>query len=134
MMSPRENRRSSRPYETTPTMPPTATAVVSSPNPTGPMPSRSLAYRTSTDQAAPNVTLNVKIVRASVRIGGCASSHWMPSRISDRRLVRGRTSRRVLMTTRDTRIAPNTKQTAFVANGRAMPVANRNAPIGGATS
>ena len=72
MMSPSENRRSNRPYETTPTMPPTATAVVSRPNPTAPMPSRSVAYRTSTDQAAPNVTLNVKIVRASVRIGGCA--------------------------------------------------------------
>jgi hypothetical protein len=31
------------------------------------MPSRSRAYRTSTDQAAPKVTLKVKIVMASVR-------------------------------------------------------------------
>ena len=38
------------------------------------------------------------------------------------------------MATRETRTAPSTKQTAFVANGSAMPVANRNAPIGGATS
>ena len=38
------------------------------------------------------------------------------------------------MTTRDTSSAPSTKQMAFVANGRAMPTANRNAPIGGATS
>ena len=43
MMSPSENRRSSRPYDTIPMMPPTATAVVRSPNPTSPMPSRSLA-------------------------------------------------------------------------------------------
>ena len=50
--------------------PPIATAVVSRPKPTAVMPSRSWAYRTSTDQAAPNVTLNAKIVSASVRIGG----------------------------------------------------------------
>ena len=43
MMSPSEKRRSSRPYETIPITPPTATAVVRSPNPTAPMPSRSLA-------------------------------------------------------------------------------------------
>ena len=49
-----------------------AMAVVSRPNPTSSMPSRSLAYSTSTDHAAPKVTLNAKIVSASVRIGGCA--------------------------------------------------------------
>ena len=32
------------------------------------------------------------------------------------------------------RTAPSAKQAAFVANGRAIPTANRNAPIGGATS
>ena len=79
-------------------MPPTATAVVSSPNPTAFMPSRWLAYSTSTDQAAPNVTLNVKIVRASVRIGGCASSQRIPSPISVRRFE---TTRGSLLLARD---------------------------------
>ncbi len=134
MMSPSENRRSRRPYETVPMIPPMATAVVRSPNPTGPRPSRSFAYRTRTDQAAPKVTLNVKIVSVSVRIGGCASSQRIPSAISVRRLERSRSSDLVLVTTRETRTAPNTKHTAFAANGSAMPVANRNAPIGGATS
>ena len=43
MMSPSENRRVNRPYDTIPTMPPTATAVVRRPNPTGPTPSLSFA-------------------------------------------------------------------------------------------
>ena len=37
-------------------------------------------------------------------------------------------------TTRETSTAPSAKQAAFVANGSAMPTANRNAPIGGASS
>ena len=51
-------------------MPPMAIAVAIRPKPTALMPSRSLAYSTSTDQAAPYVTLKATIVRASVRIGG----------------------------------------------------------------
>src|SRR3989304_2960326 len=62
-----------------PTPPPTAMAVVSRPNPTSSMPSRSTAYRTRTDQAAPYVTLKVKIVRARVRIGGWGTSQRMAS-------------------------------------------------------
>ena len=58
----------------------------------------------------------------------------MPSAISVRRLDRSRSSVLVLVTTRETSTAPSTKQTAFVANGSAMPTANRKAPIGGATS
>ena len=54
-----------------PTSPPIAAAVVSSPNPTSPMPRWSVAYRTSTDQAAPNVMLKLTITSASVRTGGC---------------------------------------------------------------
>ena len=98
------------------------------------MPSRSLAYSTSTDHAAPNVTLKVKIVIASVRIGGCSTSQRIPSAISARRPGRSGSTVLALVTTRDTRSAPRTKQAAFVANGRAMPAAKRNAPIGGATS
>ena len=54
-------------------IPPIAIAVVIRPNPTSVMPSRSCAYRTSTDHAAPNVTLKATIVIASVRIGGWSS-------------------------------------------------------------
>ena len=39
-----------------------------------------------------------------------------------------------LVTTREISTAPSAKQTAFVANGSAIPTANRNAPIGGATA
>ena len=88
MMSASENRRSSLPYADVPMTPPMATAVVSSPKPTALIPRRSLAYSTSTDQAAPYVTLKAMIVRASVRIGGCARSQRMPSAISVRRLPR----------------------------------------------
>ena len=54
-------------------IPPIAIAVVIRPNPTSVMPSRSCAYSTSTDQAAPNVTLNATIViaqRAHRRVVG----------------------------------------------------------------
>ena len=51
-------------------MPPIALAVVSRPKPTASMCSRCIDHRTSTDHAAPNVTLNAKIVSASVRIAG----------------------------------------------------------------
>ena len=61
-------------------------------------------------------------------------SQRIPSAISDRRPDRAPTSRFVLVTTRETRSAPRAKAAAFAANGRAMPAANRNAPIGGATS
>ena len=41
-------------------------------------------------------------------------------------------SARVVAAMRDIRTAPSRKQAAFVANGSAIPIANRNAPIGGA--
>ena len=61
-----------------------AIAVVVSPNPTAVIPSRSVAYRTSTPHAAPNVTLNATIVMNSVRIGGCSHSQRSPSPMSAR--------------------------------------------------
>ena len=67
------------------------------------------------------MTLNVKIVRARVRIGGWARSQRIPSAISDRRPDRSRRSAVVLRTTRETSSAPSTKQTAFVANGSGDP-------------
>ena len=90
------------------------------------MPSRSLAYRTSTDQAAPNVTLNAKIVMNSVRIGGWSTSQRMPSAMSGAEAAspsrwRGSTSCCV-SATRVTSTAPSAKQAAFVANGSAMPI------------
>ncbi len=115
-------------------IPPTAIAVVSRPKPTSFMPSRSLAYSTSTDHAAPKVTLKVRIVRAKVRIGACARSHRTPSTRSALRPVLAAAWARVLEATRDTSSAPRANAAAFVANGSAMPIANRNAPIGGATS
>ena len=78
--------------------------------------------------------LNVKIVSASVRIGGWAMSQRIPSAISARRLRRSADRSRVPIATRETSTAPSAKQAAFVANGRAMPTANRNAPIGGKSS
>ena len=84
MMSASENRRSRRPYDAVPTIPPIAIAVVIRPKPTAVMPSRSCAYRTSTDQAAPKVTLNARIVITSVRIGGWSQSQRRPSAISAR--------------------------------------------------
>src|SRR5215218_6262679 len=138
MMSASENRRSSRPYDTVPMIPPIAIAVVSSPNPTSLMCSRSWAYRTRTDHAAPNVTLNATIVMNRVRIGGCAASHRMPSAMSARHEPRGAVwspgSAAVEYRTRVISTAPSAKQAASVANGNAIPAANRNAPIGGATS
>ena len=53
-----------------PTMPPIALAVVSKPNPAASMWSRCAAQSTRTDQAAPYVMLNAKMVSASVRIAG----------------------------------------------------------------
>ena len=137
MMSASENRRSRRPYIVVPMIPPIAIAVVSRPNPTALIWSRSWAYRTSTDQAAPNVTLNATIVMNSVRIGGWSASQRMPSAMSARqsaRLALGRGLRHGRVATRVMSSAPSAKQAAFVANGRAMPTTNRNAPIGGATS
>src|SRR6478672_6655712 len=43
-------------------------------------------------------------------------------------------SARVVAAIREIRTAPRRKQAAFVANGRAIPIVNRNAPIGGPTS
>ena len=56
-----------------------------------------------------------------MRIGGWARSQRIPSAISDRRPDRSRRSVLVLRTTRETRSAPSTKQTAFVANGSGDP-------------
>ena len=92
MMSASENRRSSRPYDTVPAIPPIAIAVVIRPKPTAVMPSRSCAYRTSTDQAAPKVTLNARIVITSVRIGGWSQSQRRPSAISWRQWRRSTTA------------------------------------------
>ena len=88
MMSPRENRRSSAPYDVVPMIPPIAIAVVIRPNPTSVMPSRSCAYRTSTDHAAPNVMLKATMVIARVRIGGWPASQCRPSAISWRQCRR----------------------------------------------
>ena len=64
--------------------------------------------------------------------GPGASGSPPPSRPAGSSLPR--TTGREVVTTRLTSSAPKTKHTAFVANGMAMPVANRKAPIGGATS
>ena len=75
----------------------------------------------------------------SVRMGGCAASQRMPSAMSPRHERRaggwsaagggaGESRTRRIIT------APSAKQAASVANGSAMPAANRNAPIGGAIS
>ena len=88
MMSASENRRSRRPYIVVPMIPPIAIAVVSRPKPTSLIWSRSWAYRTSTAQAAPNVTLNATIVMNSVRIGGWSASQRIPSAMSARQVVR----------------------------------------------
>src|SRR5260221_639452 len=55
------------------------TAAVSRPNPTSFIPSRSPAYRSSTDHAAPYVLLKGTIGRARVRIGGCATGRRVPA-------------------------------------------------------
>ncbi len=98
------------------------------------MPNRSPAYRTSTDHAAPYVTLKVKIVSARVRIGGCPTSQRNPSSISER--TPGRSGRIALTSvmTREMSNAPSAKPAAFAANGMAGPTANRNAPTGGRSS
>ncbi len=117
--------------------PPIAIAVVISPKPTSSIPSRSAAYSTNTDHAAPYVTLNATIVSASVRIGGWARSQRTPSARSARKPAR-RTgpsgSGCDRSTTREISTAPNAKHTALVAKGSAMPAANSTAPIGGASS
>ena len=82
------------------------------------------------------MTLNAKIVSASVRIGGCATSQRMPSAMS---APAGpspavRSCARARSTTRDDEQRAEREAAALVANGSAMPTANRNAPIGGATS
>ena len=78
------------------------------------------------------------IVRASVRIGGCAISQRMPSAISRRRPLRSPARSAAMsptsVATRVTSTAPSAKQAALVANGRAMPTVNRKAPIGGPTN
>ena len=98
-------------------------------------PSRSLANSTYTDIAAPNVTLNRKIVRNSARTGGFRHSQRIPSAISRRRWrssgVAAGAGRAAM---RDTRTAPASAHTASSTNGLAIANANRNAPSGGPRS
>ena len=119
-----------------PMIPPIAIAVVIRPNPTSVMPSRSCAYSTSTDQAAPNVTLNATIViaqRAHRRVVGepaQALGHLVRASASARRTV---ASTACEYTIRVISSAPRANPAASATNGRAMPIANSSAPIGGAS-
>ena len=110
-------------------IPPTAMAVVR-----GPIPPRSCrAGRSRTGRAqplAPNVTLNRKIVSASVRIGGWARSQRRPWAMPPsglrprlRRLQPFRLAGRLQDDPRDQRRA-SAKHAALVAKGSAMPRAN----------
>ena len=118
-----------------PSSPPIAEIVVSSPNPTAPSPSRSVAYSTSTDHAAPNVMLNVKMVSTSVRTAAWRRTHRSPSAMSCRTWV-SRTSSRPCGGTaiRATSSAPAPTSTAMPTIGSAAPIANSAAPIGGPAS
>ena len=136
MRFPSDTRRVIQPYAAVPARPPTALTVVSSPNPTDPSPSRWVAYSTSTDQAAPKVMLNVKIVATSVRTAGCRHVHASPSAMSRPRCRRGAAGSRgtggsVIRATSST-AAPTSR--AWPTTGHTAPAANSAAPSGGPAS
>ena len=105
-------------------------AVVISPKPTALMPSRSRAYSTSTDQAAPKVTLKVKIVMASVRTAGWFHSQRQPSRMSSRTRADRAARERGGSRTGQISSTPASTHTVSLAKGSAIPAANSAAPMG----
>ena len=88
MMSASENRRSSRPYDDGPDDAADGRRGRQEPEPDRVHAQPLARVQDEHRHAAPNVTLNVKIVSASVRIGGWATSQRMPSAMSARQAGR----------------------------------------------
>ena len=106
-----------------------------SPNPIAPSPSCSRAYSTSTDHAAPNVTLKMRMVSTRVRTAAWCRTQRTPSAMSCRRWVVCVSARCGGSDDRG-RPAPPPRRRAVPRprTASACPTANRNAPSGGPTS
>ena len=88
---------------------------------------------TSTDQAAPNVKLKIRIVTASVRTAGCRTVQRSPSAIS-RRMPAGSRCACGGSESRSTASTPATTSAVSATNGQATPAAKSTAPSAGPAS
>ena len=136
MMSPSENRRSRRPYETIPDDATDGDRGRQQPEPhlVHAQPIAGVQDEHRPGRPVRDVEGRRSSAPASASADGRrASGCPRPSR---RRgwAARPHLSAGCSMTTRETSTAPSAKHAAFVANGRAIPAANRNAPIGGVRS
>ena len=99
-----------------------------SPNPIAPSPSCSRAYRTSTDHAAPNVTLKMRMVSTSVRTAAWCRTQRTPSAMSCRMCVVCSSVRCGGSAIREISTAPAATSTASAANGQRLPDGEQERP------